>query len=229
MNNLAIIPARAGSKRIPNKNIKDFNGMPVISYAIRNAIESGLFKDVLVSTDSDIIKNLARDFGASAISKRPQHLSDDFTTTSSVMQYEVKKYIESKTSVEFICCLYPVTPLLTINRIQEGFEKIKEGIWDYVFSGQTVKSNPERYFKLGDNKTIEVPNLEFMNKRTQDLPKYFQDAGQFYWGTPKAWLNLTPIFSKKSSIVLLGTNEVVDIDTFDDWRYAELLSKIGDK
>lgn len=226
MNNLAIIPARAGSKRIPNKNIKDFNGLPVIGYAIKTALKSELFRDVLVSTDSEEIAEIARSFGASVISRRAENLSDDFTTTSKVLQYEVKKYIESVAKINFVCCIYPVTPLLKYKRLIEGFEKINNGNWNYVFSCQTVKSHPERLFKLREDESIELNKTGSIDTRTQDLPEFFHDAGQFYWGKMDAWLNLSPIFSKESSVIRFLPNEVVDIDTFDDWRYAELLLKL---
>ena len=229
MSNVAIIPARGGSKRIPNKNIKDFNGVPVIAYAIKNAIDSGLFAEIIVSTDSDKIAHIAKDLGASKISRRPSYLSDDNATTSSVMQFELKKFIEFNPEVEFACCIYPATPLLEFKRIQEAFEKINNGIWNFVVPCQQVKTNPERYFKLGDRETIELPYDGFSNKRTQDLPEYFYDAGQFYWGKREAWLNLCPIFSNESSSITLSPNEVVDIDTIADWQYAELLSKVKGK
>ena len=228
LKNIAVIPARHGSKRIPNKNLKEFNGVPVISYAIKNAIESQLFQDVVVSTDSENIADVARNFGASVNSLRPDYLADDFTTTADVIKYEVNQYIEKNGKADFVCCIYPATPLLKINRIIEGFEKIKQSNWNYVISCQEYASSPERFFKLGLNESIEIIKLEIMKQRTQDLPQYFHDAGQFYWGKSESWLNQDPIFAMTSTIIKMRPFEVVDIDTIEDWHYAELLSKIGE-
>ena len=108
--NVAIIPARDGSKRIKNKNIKPFFGKPIISYAINVAKESKIFDRIIVSTNSNEIKDIALQFGAEVPSLRPDNLSDDFTTTLDVISYEVKNL--NLKSDDIVCCIYPTTPLL---------------------------------------------------------------------------------------------------------------------
>jgi N-acylneuraminate cytidylyltransferase len=127
-----------------------------------------------------------------------------------------------------VCCIYPVTPLLRIARIEQGFELIKQGNWNFVVPCQPVKISPERQFKLTENDSIVMNQLGFSQSRTQDLPQYFHDSGQFYWGKATAWLEQVPILSITSTVLHLSPTEVVDIDTINDWQYAELLSKQGD-
>jgi pseudaminic acid cytidylyltransferase len=110
--NIAVIPARGGSKRIPRKNIKLFNGLPVIAYAIRAAKESGVFSEIVVSTEDEEIAEVATSFGAAIPWMRPKNLSEDNSTTVSVMQDAVMKLKSCFDELEYVCCIYPATPLL---------------------------------------------------------------------------------------------------------------------
>jgi len=225
--NIAVIPARGGSKRIPRKNIKEFNGKPAISYAIKAAFESQVFSEVIVSTDDEEIAEYSRSQGAKIPWLRSEELSNDFATTSQVMQDAVLK-LDSE-DLENVCCIYPVTPLLRPKYISEGLRVLKNLDWSYVFSAVKNDSNPQRFFTLNSSNSVSMLLPEFALTRTQDLQQTFYDAGQFYWGKKSAWLDKRPIFDSLSTIVEMSREDAIDIDTFSHWKLAEDLysARIG--
>lgn len=219
---IAIIPARGGSKRIPGKNIKEFCRKPLISYSIETAIESNLFDDIIVSTDSKKIASIAKKYGASVHSYRPDHLSDDYVTTGSVMAYEVKLIDKD---ISAICCIYATAPFIKKNDLIESLRIFENNNWDYVFSAAEFNYPVQRGFKKLELGGVKMINSKHYNSRSQDLPNIYHDAGQFYWGTREAWENTKKIFTSNSTIYQLPTWRVQDIDTLDDWKRAELLFK----
>mgnify|MGYP003347433625 FL=1 len=124
--NLAIIPARIGSKRIKKKNIKNFKGKPLIYFSIKAAIKSKLFDEIIVSTDSKEIRKLAIKFGASVPFLRPKNLSDDYTKTQDVIKHSLKYMEKFKTDPNYICCIYPTAPMLNYRNIIKGYNKLKK-------------------------------------------------------------------------------------------------------
>ena len=227
--NIAIIPARGGSKRIPRKNIRLFHGIPVIAYAIKAAKESGIFDEVFVSTDDGEIADIAISFGAKVPWMRPKELSDDFATTVKVMQDAVKRFDTNFNRLEFVCCIYPTTPLLRPNLFLEGLRVLKDGDWDYVIAASLARTPPERFLSLGENNEVMMRFPEHEITRTQDFSPAYHDAGQFYWGKKTAWESALPLFTSKSTILELPRELAVDLDTLDDWHYAELLFNIYGK
>lgn len=227
--NIAIIPARGGSKRIPRKNIRLFHGIPVIAYAIKAAKESGIFDEVFVSTDDGEIADIAISFGAKVPWMRPKELSDDFATTVKVMQDAVKRFDTNLNRLEFVCCIYPTTPLLRPNLFLEGLRVLKDGDWDYVIAASLARTPPERFLSLGENNEVMMRFPEHEITRTQDFSPAYHDAGQFYWGKKTAWESALPLFTSKSTILELPRELAVDLDTLDDWHYAELLFNIYGK
>ena len=221
--NIAVIPARGGSKRIPRKNIKIFQGLPVIAYAINAAKESEVFDEVFVSTDDEEIAEVAESFGATIPWLRSKDLSDDYATTVSVMQDAVKRLKLNLMDLENICCIYPATPLLKPSFLSQGLETLESADWDYVFSGLKINTPPQRFFSLGSSTEVKMLFPEFETTRTQDLAHVYQDAGQFYWGKKSSWESGLPIFSSKSTIFEIPSKSAVDIDTPEDWHYAEAL------
>ena len=224
--NIAVIPARGGSKRIPRKNIKLFHGLPIIAYAIAAARESAIFDEIVVSTDDEEIAEIAISFGASIPWMRAQDLSDDYASTISVMQDAVKRLDFNLVNLENICCIYPATPLLKPNFLLQGLRVLKNGNWEYVFSGLRTNTPLQRYFSLGISKEVEMLSPEFEATLTQDLEHYYSDAGQFYWGRTSSWDSGLPIFSSKSTILEIPGESAIDIDTPEDWHYAENLFKL---
>jgi N-acylneuraminate cytidylyltransferase len=224
---LAVIPARGGSKRIPRKNIKMFHGQPMIAWSVQAAIESGCFDEIWVSTDDEEIAEVAQAYGAKIPFLRPTHLSDDFATTADVMSHAVGEYDKlNHTLPDYICCLYATAPFVTKADLVQGFEKIKNNRnLNYVFSATTYSFPIQRAIKLNVDDTVEMFSPQYFNVRSQDLVEAWHDAGQFYWGTAEAWLNKAMIFASQSSVVELPRFRVQDIDTQEDWNRAEWLFK----
>ena len=224
---LAVIPARGGSKRIPRKNIKTFHGQPMIAWSVQAAIDSGCFDEVWVSTDDEEIAAVAQAYGAKVPFLRPAHLSDDFATTADVMSHAVEEFDKlNHTLPDYICCLYATAPFVTKADLVQGLEKIKNNSdLNYVFSATTYPFPIQRAIKLNADDTVEMFSPQYFNVRSQDLEEAWHDAGQFYWGTAGAWFNKEMIFASQSSVVELPRFRVQDIDTQEDWDRAEWLFK----
>ena len=224
--NVAVIPARGGSKRIPRKNIRKFSGKPIIAYSIEKALLSDLFGKVIVSTDDDEINSIAKQFGAEVPFKRPTQLSDDYAGTTEVVAHAIKWMKNQGWTLNGVCCIYPTAPLLDVELLKTSYEIFIKGKWDYVFSATEYVYPVERSFKVLDNSGLKMLIPENFDRRSQDLTPTFHDAGQFYWGSPEAWVEDRPIFSERSTILKLPVYGAVDIDTEDDWKRAELLYKV---
>ena len=224
---LAVIPARGGSKRIPRKNIKIFHGQPMIAWSIQAAIDSGCFDEVWVSTDDEEIAAVAQVYGANVPFLRPAYLSDDFATTADVMSHAVEEFGKINHALpDYICCLYATAPFVTKADLVQGLEKIKNNSnLNYVFSATTYPFPIQRAIKLNEYDTVEMFSPQYFKVRSQDLEEAWHDAGQFYWGTAEAWLNKAMIFASQSSVVELPRFRVQDIDTQEDWDRAEWLFK----
>ena len=221
---VAIIPARGGSKRIPRKNIKEFNGKPMIVHSIHAALESGLFEKVLVTTDDDEIAQIAEKNGALVPFVRPAELADDHTPTIPVIAHAIQWLIDNEESpLEAACCIYATAPFIRTEDLTSAGHMFNSGEWDYVFSGTSFGFPIFRAFKQLENGGLQMFFPEHLVTRSQDLPEAFHDAGQFYWGKAAAWLEGRPIFGPNSSFVYLPRWRVQDIDTPEDWQRAEKL------
>ena len=219
---ICIIPARSGSKRLKNKNIKKFNGKPIISYAIKLAKSSGLFSRVVVSTDSKKISNIAKSYGAEVPFLRSKKLSDDFTTTVEVLKDCIKKISSEKT--EFHFCLYPTTTLISKMDLIKAFNKIKKEKANLLITITDFESNPYRALKIINN-NIKFFFEKYAKYRTQDVPKLYRDSGSFYIFKTNCLLKEKGRLNKKSTYYHLDRNKAVDIDNAKDFKLAELLFK----
>lgn len=223
MKSIAIIPARGGSKRIPNKNIREFNGKPMIGYAIDTAKSTDLFSDILVSTDSEEIADIARSFGATVPFMRPPELADDYAGTTPVIQHAIGWQEKQGVEYDSVCCIYPTCPLLTPELIRQGYLKLLENnLLDYAFSVGVYRYPVLRALKFNEQNGVEMLFPQFAGSRSQDLSTVFHDAGQFYWGRWGAWKQGRSLFSNVTAVVELPPYRVIDIDTPDDWTIAEL-------
>ncbi len=220
---IAVIPARGGSKRIPNKNIREFHDKPIIGWSIEAAIEAGCFDRVIVSTDSEQISEIAKKFGAEVPFIRNQDLADDYTPTSSVISDSIQRL---DCDVNYACCIYPTSPFIKIENLTKGLELIQSGKFEYVFTASSYSFPIERSFSYSEMDGLKMIFPKKEKVRSQDLQDIFHDAGQFYWGKANNWKNLTPIFSKNSLPLILPRGEVVDIDTEEDWEEAEIKFKL---
>ena len=225
---IAIILARGESKRIPNKNIKNFNGKPMIYWPITAAKKSKIFDNIIVSTDSKKIAKIAEKYGAEVPFLRNKNLSNDFTGTTKVVSNMVrwlnKKYQKPKT----ICCVYACAPFIKSDDINDAYKKLKAGNWDYVFSASLFNQEVLRSFSFNKKGGVNTLFKNNYNKRTQDLKKNIAyDAGQFYWAKDNTWEKCKKIFSLSSSVILIPNWRSIDINTEYDWKFALKLNKLN--
>lgn len=223
--NVAVIPARGGSKRIPRKNIKQFHGKPMIAWPIEVVKQSGLFEHILVSTDDEEIAVVAKSCGAEVPFMRPVELSDDYAGTTEVIAHAVSWMREQQWQPKAVCCIYATSVFLTVDDLKKGFNALSTGNWSYAFSVTEFENSIFRSFKEHPVGGVEMFFPEYFERRSQDLPVALHDAAQFYWGKPEAWLDKMQLFSNHSFPVKIPLWRVQDIDTEDDWKRAELLYK----
>jgi N-acylneuraminate cytidylyltransferase len=220
LSNVAIIPARGGSKRIPRKNLLPFDGVPMIVRSIRTALESGLFDQVVVSTDDVEIADVARAHGAQVPFLRPAELADDFTGTAAVIVHALQQL----PAFDYACCVYATAPLLQARYLRQGIELLEQHPdKSFAFSVCSFGFPVQRALTLDGQGALTALYPEFRHARSQDLPEAFQDAGQFYWGRSDAWLRGEVVYSPASLPVILPRHLVQDIDTPEDWKRAEYL------
>ncbi|EIK93540.1 N-Acetylneuraminate cytidylyltransferase [Pseudomonas sp. M47T1] len=221
MSTVAIIPARGGSQRIPRKNLKLFDGQPIIAWSIRTALASGLFDEVVVSTDDDEIAEVARAHGAQVPFRRPANLADHHTGTTAVIQHALQALGSAH---DLACCIYATAPLLQAWDLLQGLMALQaDGDKCFAFSVCSFAFPVQRALRLDGQGGVAPLYPEFVPMRSQDLAPAWHDAGQFYWGRRDAWLQGLPMFAGHSVPVVLPRHRVQDIDTPEDWRRAEYL------
>ena len=223
-NIIAIITARGGSKRIPKKNIKEFFGKPMLSYAINACKDSGLFSEIMVSTDSDEIAEIARNNGAQVPFMRSQKTADDYASTFDVVEEVINNYKKENREYDFLCCVYPCVPFLSGQTLQSAYNQLIASSNDAL---QPVCKFPvpvEWAMKIENG--ILVPNdRNAQLMRSQDLvPKYF-DVGMFYMVKTAVMLKERSLLPPKTMAYIMNEKEVQDIDTIDDWIKAEFKYK----
>ena len=226
--NIAVIPARGGSKRIPRKNIRDFCGKPMIAHAITNALDSGCIDEVVVSTDDPEIAEVAKSYGASVPFMRPPELADDHTGTSPVVRHAIQTLLDNNWSIDYCACIYATSPLLSTQYIREGLDTLMSNKdIAYVFTSERYSFPIQRaIIKTRSGGVVPFDKIG-ITKRSQDLEPTYHDAGQLYWGHCSTWLNpKKAIFSPESRMIVLPAHLVQDIDTPEDWTRAEMLFKL---
>ena len=224
--NLAVIPARGGSKRVPRKNVRAFAGRPMIAWSIAAARDSGLFEHVLVSTDDAEIAEVARGAGAEVPFMRPDDLSGDHVGTVEVIAHAVRWAEAAGWAFDAVCCLYATAPFVAAEDLRLARAQLDAGGWDFVFPALRYGHPVQRAFGRGPDGAMALLFPEHRLTRTQDLAPVYHDAGQFYWGTRDAWLSGRPIFGERSSFIELSPWRAQDIDTPEDWTRAEYLFEI---
>ena len=221
MNNIAIIPARGGSKRIPRKNLYPLNGKPMIAYAIELAKESGLFRRIIVSTDDEEIAAISQEYGAETPFVRPPELSDDFTGTTPVLLHALNWLISQGDQPDAVCKIYPTCPLLKVEYLTQGYQALKTH--DFAFAASTFDFPIQRALRKLDGGGVEPIFPEHIASRSQDLEEAIHDVGQFYWGKADIWLTNSKIFSNRSKPIAIARIDAQDIDTIDDIKIVEKL------
>lgn len=216
-NNLCIIPARAGSKRIPGKNKKIFNGKPIIFYSIENALSSKLFSEICVSTDDNEIKNLCAKFPNLKIHQRSRINSSDDATLNEVVSEVIDHYKQNRLIYNNICLLLPTAPLLPSDALNKSFEQFKNQNLDYLCSVSEYDYPIEKALSIDADGEISFLNPFKARKNSQNLNNYVHDAGQFYWFKFESGMSV----SNKNGY-LIPSIYSQDIDTLNDWEVAEL-------
>lgn len=222
MSRIAIIPARGGSKRIPGKNIREFVGKPIIAYSIEAALESKLFSEVMVSTDDEVIGEIARSYGASVPFLRSPQNSGDQSTTVDVILEVLDAYAELNLAFDSGCCLYPTAPFCTPHLIQRGYDLLTQSGSDTAFPIVAFDYPIQRSLQLTATGKVEMVWPEFLLSRSQDLPKRYHDTGLFYWFLTEKIKTEQRLFGENSAGLVISELECHDIDTPDDWEMAEI-------
>ncbi len=221
--NIALIPARAGSKRIPGKNVRDFCGAPMITHPIRAALASGCFARVIVSTDSQDIARIAREAGAEVPFLRPAELSDDLTGTAPVVRHAISELGLSAHGDDALCCIYATAPFVRAEDLAAGLAALRARDADFAFAVGRFAAPIQRALCIDQHGLLSMFDATQYTQRSQDLESAYHDAGQFYWGTVQAWLRSGQPYEQSVVPVLLPPYRVQDIDTLEDWRRAELM------
>ena len=223
--NIAIIPARGGSKRIPRKNIKVFSGKPIIAYALEVAMRSKLFDHIIVSTEDQKIRNVAKQLGAEVPFYRPKKLSDDYTGTVPVIRHAIQECRVLGWNPINVCCIYPCNPFLSSAILSMGYTLLKDHPGKYVFP-ITEFASPVQLAIQRDRSGLSKPLYpENELKRTQEFGPAYHDAGQFYWASAETW-RTNPKIHVNSMTLVIPRSRAVDIDTKEDWNLAEKLFKV---
>lgn len=221
--NIAVIPARGGSKRIPRKNIKLFAGKPMVAYAIEAATQCGLFAHVVVSTDDEEIAAISKEFGAETPFPRPPQLADDHTPTVPVIAHAVTACENLGWQMNYVCCIYPGVPFIQPDDVRSALELLQRTApAEYSYPITAFPSAIQRALRRHESGIMVSFHPEYALTRTQDLEQAYYDAGQFYWGHKRAWLNNPNIHNSGVGLVIPNWR-VVDIDTPEDWQRAEVI------
>jgi N-acylneuraminate cytidylyltransferase len=222
---IAIIPARGGSKRIPKKNIKLFAGSPIIRYSIEAALNSGIFQEVMVSTDDSEIAEVAKKYGAKVPFFRSAKNSDDHAMTADVIKEVIEQYQSLGIFFQYLCCIYPTAPFITPNKLLAAKSLLHEKNADCVLPVVKFSYPVQRSVKI-ENGKIVMNWPEHYNKRSQDLPPIYHDCGQFYFFKTERLLTTMRLFTDNTCPLVVPDTEAQDIDNEDDWKIAEIKYKL---
>lgn len=218
MKNLCIIPARGGSKRIPRKNVKPFLGKPMLAYSIEAALKSGLFEEVMVSTDDEEIAEIARQYGAKVPFMRSAETASDFATTTDVLKEVIANYEKLGKIFDNFCCFYATAPLVQSKDVVTAYERLQQSDFTIVYPVVQFSYPIWRCLDLAEDGTMTRHWPEYEFSRSQDLPKEYHDTGTFYWYKTKEWLE----GNIKIGGIEVSETTIQDIDTETDWKLAEM-------
>ena len=220
MGSIAVITARGGSKRIPRKNIRKFCGKPIIAYSIEVALASHEFDEVMVSTDDEEIKEIAIQYGASVPFMRSEKPANDYATTYEVLLEVLDMYKTRGMEFEYLCCIYPTAPLITIDNLKKAMHMLQCENLDNVLPVVQFSFPPQRGFVIRDgNVVFQWPENALM--RSQDLAPMYHDAGQFYCVNVESFVQSHSLIGGYTKPIILNDLEVQDIDNESDWKIAE--------
>ena len=222
MKNIAKIPARGGSKRIPRKNIKPFMGKPILAYSIEAALQSGLFEEVMVSTDDEEIAEVARQYGAKVPFMRSETTANDYATTNDVLEEVIRIYAKQGRTFDYMCCLYATAPLVRPGDLADAFNRLRKGNYKNLYPVVEFSYPIWRCLDVAEDGTMSRHWPEYERSRSQDLPKTYHDSGTFYWYDMAKW----SADEGSTGAIILPETHVQDIDNETDWLLAELKYKL---
>ena len=222
MKNLCIIPARGGSKRIPRKNVKPFMGKPIVAYSIENAIATGLFDEIMVSTDDPEIIAVAKQYGASVPFVRSEKTANDYATLADVLHEVLNMYADQGKDFDNMCCMLATCPLVKPSYITEAYEKLINSDFISVYPIVQFSYPILRSLKMDEQGEVSMNWPEYAKTRSQDLAAAYHDSGTFYWHKIALWQTGV----RKSAGIVIEEDLVQDIDTEQDWRMAEMKFQI---
>lgn len=218
---LAIITARGGSKRIPHKNIREFCGRPIIVYSIEAALKSGVFDEVMVSTDDEKIVQIAKEAGAKVPFLRSAETSNDFATTADVILEVLSEYEKQGQNFDSACCIYPTAPFVTSEKLKNAVELLENKAYDSVMPVTEFSFPPLRGMVMDGDK-VSYKWEEFSQARSQDLDKIYHDVGQFYVIDIEKFKEAKRLVTQNTGAIVIDELEMQDIDNEVDWKLAEL-------
>lgn len=221
---VAIIPARGGSKRIPDKNIRPFLGVPLIARTIRSLRATGLFDRIVVSTDDDEIGRIAEEAGGDVPFRRPAELADDHAPTRPVITHAIEhlRASEPTTPIQWVCTVLATAVFITGDDLGAALDLLRDEQADIVFATTTFEYPIQRALRRLPDGSSEMIWPEHRYTRSQDLEETYHDAGQFYWGEPEAWLG-DPDRPLRRLMYVMPRWRTLDIDTEEDWQMAEAM------
>lgn len=222
MSAIAIITARGGSKRIPRKNIREFCGKPIINYSIEAALESGIFDEVMVSTDDEEIAQIARKAGANVPFFRSEETSSDTATTADVLLEVLDEYEKRGKTYEYGCCIYPTAPFITAEKLKDAMDKLVKSGAESIVPMQEFSYPPQRGLFIDEEGLVKMLHPEYATTRSQDLQKQYHECGQFYIFRNDAFKIQKDTTMERSIPYIIDPMESQDIDTESDWKFAEM-------
>ena len=221
MKKIAIITARGGSKRIPGKNIRPFSGKPIMAYSIEAALESGIFDEVMVSTEDKRIAELAKQYGAKVPFFRSEETAGDFAGTNDVLLEVLEEYERRGECFEFGCCIYPTAPFVTAEKLKEAMGRLAVEDADTLIPVVEFSYPPKRAMVIREG-LLQFGDLRYIDSRSQDLEREYHDAGQFYVFRTESFLRSGRVIAGNILPLTVSELEVQDIDNMTDWKLAEM-------
>ncbi len=226
MKSVAIITARGGSKRIPRKNVKNFMGKPMLAYAIDAALSSGVFDEVMVSTEDEEIAKIAKECGAKVPFMRSSEAANDYTPTFDVLKEVIEMYKNSGKEFDSLCCIYPCVPFLTGETLKNAYEIFSSSDCDTLVPVVRFSFPIQRAFRVDENGFLKYREPEHALTRSQDLEPMFHDVGMFYFADIKEMLKNGKLVGNSAAYIEMDEVQVQDIDNETDWEMAEMKYKI---
>lgn len=221
MKKIAIITARGGSKRIPRKNIKEFCGKPILAYSVEAAVESGLFDEVMVSTDDEEIAETGKRYGAKVPFYRSEKTANDFATTNDVLLEVLEEYEKRGEHFDIGCCIYPTAPFVTAEKLKKAMDMLLASDADTLIPVVPFSYPPQRGMIVKEGRLVfEYP--QYMDSRSQDLIPHYHDVGQFYCFRVDAYRGNRKLMLGNILPMVISELEVQDIDNQTDWKIAEM-------